>query len=667
MRRVAFLVGNANFDRDSGLQCLRFPLLDVESLRSLLKDPAIGAYDRVVITRDATKDEILNKFATLLDEERGATTLFYYSGHGKVSDSGKLFLAAKNSTDRLITANGVAFRSLIEIKDDFGCGRFCAILDCCYAGLGADDIKGSEDDQLRSAVEGKGIYFLGAATSTSVAKEDVQLGHGFLTAAILAGLETGRADVDLDGRISGPDLFSWCRDFAVKRAFHLPVQATRVSNDDLAIAYSKRHLPRHTLDLVRRRLFDCMHRGLLPEKELSRLISFYMDADSVPFPTPSSLEDDFLSFTAGELTLDELLGQNDFDGRTSTAKSEPLGSGRRPAIRLKAFFVQTVTKACQRRISQMASILRKVGVSSAYSAPRGMPQPVNAPAHRHGTLWLPRAFVARLCFRRDQLVPSFRYVAISIMLIALRMDAPLLQESRTRPAAPTSTKRATPALPERVASEIPAPVSPAPATVPVTNPVLLQGMLVFVKSGNFDSPAFGTVTASDCLFVAVSPTPLKRGKVPLMPYWLADGRLLGDAISGWSEDYPTLRVDKISAAGTLFAGGKDGYNTCESAQFSPWQSLSSSDGHIVALLPSWVTNGQYATVSGKLVLAESNLSDGIALVHLPNAALGWPVYDARTLHAVGIAVNKTPIQNGFAVTVFSLDRFRGSLVPVRRE
>jgi len=90
--------------------------------------------------------------------------------------------------------NGVSFAAILEMKESLGYGRFAAILDCCFAGLGSPDIRGSEDDQLKSYAQGRGVFFLGAANATEAAKEDESLGHGLLTAATIDGLQNGLAD-----------------------------------------------------------------------------------------------------------------------------------------------------------------------------------------------------------------------------------------------------------------------------------------------------------------------------------------------------------------------------------------------------------------------------------------------------------------------------------------
>jgi uncharacterized caspase-like protein len=240
MRRVALLVGNSVFAQDPGIASLRFPTADVTALESILLTPEIGRFDRVQTLINASRHDVLVSLNKLLDEERGATVFFYYSGHGRISDGGSLFLATNDTTDRLLPATGVPFASILDMKDEVGCRQFCVVLDCCYAGLGSVNVKGSQEDRLKAIAGGKGVFFLGAANATSVAREDPALGHGVLTAGIIEGLKSGLADVDRDGRITGSDLFAWCRDFANRHQTHRPVQVSRLIDDDLVIAFSSR-------------------------------------------------------------------------------------------------------------------------------------------------------------------------------------------------------------------------------------------------------------------------------------------------------------------------------------------------------------------------------------------------------------------------------------------
>jgi Periplasmic binding protein/Caspase domain len=314
MRRVALLVGNSTFAPDAAIPNLRFPPADVEAIADVLKE--VGSFSRIEPLIEADSGQIIRTLSTLLDEERGAMVFFYYSGHGKISDGGRLILAASNTVDRHLLATGVPFGSILAIKDDYSCSRFCAVLDCCYAGLGAPDIKGSEDEQLKAVANGRGIFFLGAANATTVAKENVELGHGVLTAAILEGLRTGEADVDNDGRITGPELFTWCKDYAKSRNYHAPVHVTRVETDDLVIAFSPRRLSQDAIERVEAMLTICWKRRLLDPSSLDELHKYFMTGKDVKIPRAGTLAADFLLYVEGTLRLDEFYQQ-----RTSLLRS----------------------------------------------------------------------------------------------------------------------------------------------------------------------------------------------------------------------------------------------------------------------------------------------------------------------------------------------------------
>jgi Caspase domain len=305
MRRVALLVGNSKFGPESGIADLRYPPSDVEALASILSDPEIGRFDRVVPIVEGTRRQILTAWNAVLDEERGGILLFYYSGHGKVSDGGRLFLAASDTTNRLLGSTGVSWASILEMKDDFGYARCCAVLDCCYAGLGASHVKGgSADEHLKTFAEGKGVFFLAASNATAVAREDEALEHGALTAAIVDGLKSGLADMDNDGRVTGPDLFRWCRDFASKRKTHLPVQVNRTEGDDLVIAFSRQRLSTAAVSSAREKLKLLWEHQFLPGDELNTLRQFFSQP-AVPIPPPGSLPADFIAYVEQTIDWDE--------------------------------------------------------------------------------------------------------------------------------------------------------------------------------------------------------------------------------------------------------------------------------------------------------------------------------------------------------------------------
>ena len=64
--RVAILVGNAQFEPDSGLEPLKFPPKDVKELAEVLRDPNAGRFDQVieVIDESFRTDKTRNRVST---------------------------------------------------------------------------------------------------------------------------------------------------------------------------------------------------------------------------------------------------------------------------------------------------------------------------------------------------------------------------------------------------------------------------------------------------------------------------------------------------------------------------------------------------------------------------------------------------------------------------
>jgi len=91
MRRVALLVGNSKFADESGIANLRFPPADVEAMASVLDNAEIGHFDRVEKLIEESRGNIVSSLNTMLDEERGAIFLFYYSGHARLAIAGGFF------------------------------------------------------------------------------------------------------------------------------------------------------------------------------------------------------------------------------------------------------------------------------------------------------------------------------------------------------------------------------------------------------------------------------------------------------------------------------------------------------------------------------------------------------------------------------------------------
>jgi hypothetical protein len=124
-KRLAYLIGNQSFRRDSDLEPLRGPLNDVEALEAVLGDPNKGEFE-IIPFRDAASGEI----KAAIEEELGRAgtedlMLIHYSGHGKLDRQGKLCLATSDTRATALSATSIPARHLHDMVTNSDCGRFC--------------------------------------------------------------------------------------------------------------------------------------------------------------------------------------------------------------------------------------------------------------------------------------------------------------------------------------------------------------------------------------------------------------------------------------------------------------------------------------------------------------------------------------------------------------
>jgi hypothetical protein len=212
-RRIAFLIGNQNFRDDSGLDPLRGPANDVETLSGLLKDPERGAYEIYAFV-DKPHYEILPALEeTLQSSNVGDLVLIFYSGHGKLTPAGgKLHLATANTRQIALQNTSISARAVHEAVNESACDQIVLLLDCCYSG--AVGLRGTIDevlkDELKRVQDAAGFFILTASTGTQAARESEATQNrrimGRFTAAICEGIESGIADQGKRGRISLIDI-----------------------------------------------------------------------------------------------------------------------------------------------------------------------------------------------------------------------------------------------------------------------------------------------------------------------------------------------------------------------------------------------------------------------------------------------------------------------------
>jgi WD40 repeat protein len=207
----------------------------------------LGRYDRVellpLFNENATKAGILSAFDRLAAIAQPEDTVFlYYAGHGTARGSRFYIvphdLGHQGSRTELTAAavenileHSISDIDLVRAFESMDAGRAVLIIDACNAGqaLEADEkrLGPMNSKGLAQLAYEKGMYILTAAQGYQAALETAQLGHGYLTYALIEeGLKMNAADFEpRDGVVLGRE---WL-DYAAMRVPDLQLEKVRQS------------------------------------------------------------------------------------------------------------------------------------------------------------------------------------------------------------------------------------------------------------------------------------------------------------------------------------------------------------------------------------------------------------------------------------------------------
>jgi hypothetical protein len=221
--RHALIVATAQY-ADPKLQRLRAPAADAERLAGVLRDPERGGFAEVEVLADESEGAITRRIARFFDERKPNDLLFlHFSCHGVKDDHGELFLAAADTEVGLLSATGISAAWVSEQISRTRARRTIVLLDCCFSGsfpFGLKARSGGVAD-APAQLQGRGRVVITASSALEYAFEgDEVSGEGqpsVFTAAVVDGLESGRADLDGDGLISVDELYEYVYDRVKER------------------------------------------------------------------------------------------------------------------------------------------------------------------------------------------------------------------------------------------------------------------------------------------------------------------------------------------------------------------------------------------------------------------------------------------------------------------
>ncbi|WP_204136977.1 GUN4 domain-containing protein [Halomicronema sp. CCY15110] len=293
MAKIALLIGISDYGE--ALTSLPGTQEDLQAMQRVLKSPDVGAFDRVEVLPNPNRTAMEVAIETLFTDnrDRDDLILLYFSGHGVRDDSGVLYFAASNTQKslqgRILTSTAVSSGALQGYMGQSRSKRQVLILDCCFSGAFARDMKAKDDEavNVKAQLGGEGRAVLTSSTATQVSYE--REGASLYTTYLVQGLETGAADKDGNGQITVDELHEYAREkvqeqaptmqpeiYAVKEGYKIFI--ARAPQGDPKLAFRKEvderaKLKRGQFSPIDRRAFKFRAQELrLPAPEAKHII-----------------------------------------------------------------------------------------------------------------------------------------------------------------------------------------------------------------------------------------------------------------------------------------------------------------------------------------------------------------------------------------------------------
>jgi hypothetical protein len=217
MAKIALLIGVSDYQGD--LASLPGTQTDIQEMQRVLQKPQVGGFDVVELLSNPDPTQMQLAIEKLFQENRSRDDLIllYFSGHGVKDDNGTLHFATritqKNQQGRIFTSTVVPANFIQNCMSNSRSKRQVLILDCCFSGAFANDMKAKQAEEvvdIKAQLGGEGRAVLTSSTATQVSYE--KEGAGIYTRYLVQGLETGAADRNGDGHISVDELHEYAKE-----------------------------------------------------------------------------------------------------------------------------------------------------------------------------------------------------------------------------------------------------------------------------------------------------------------------------------------------------------------------------------------------------------------------------------------------------------------------
>jgi hypothetical protein len=206
--RSALVLATSKY-QDPGLSPLPSALADAAAVSAVLADPVIGGFDArsVVDQPEALVRRELGRF--FADRGRDDLLLLYISCHGVKDDEGQLHFAVSDTEVDYLPVTAISAQFVNDLMNRCRSRSIVVVLDCCYSGAFGRGVT----DRLTGS--GRVIITSSSAVEYAYVSAEMADDHAdslsIFADAFVAGLRTGKADVDRDGLIAVDELFEYIR------------------------------------------------------------------------------------------------------------------------------------------------------------------------------------------------------------------------------------------------------------------------------------------------------------------------------------------------------------------------------------------------------------------------------------------------------------------------
>lgn len=320
-RRRALIIATDRYE-DTSLDALQGPVVDADTLRSVLGDPDIGAFETTHLINKPhyTVRQAIEDFAD--DSLPSDLLLVYFSGHGVKDEGGNLFLAASDTRRARPRSTGVEAGFVDAVLRQARARRQVLILDCCFSGAFPVGMASKSDGTVVVAdhLNSRGRVVLASSNSLQYSFEGNELvdsrpvGSVF-TQALVSGLQSGDADLDGNGEIDVDELYEYIYEQVAQVTPDQTPQKTaeRIQGEILiarnpfrksASAVASARAQEARAELLRLQLTDAMaaRSSSLPEARLAAVLAMSRIAWSAADVDPETTTE--IAAALGSLTLD---------------------------------------------------------------------------------------------------------------------------------------------------------------------------------------------------------------------------------------------------------------------------------------------------------------------------------------------------------------------------